>query len=158
MYLRDKWIITVITTIYICCSVYARSHLPIFVTITFVKNVVHWLGHWHHCICSGCHFLVSEKSIFICRLEPFDFRELLFVNWICVLLKLILFPFQDCNLYDLIKERNFPLSEEEIRKLVLQILQGLVYMHNNGYFHRDLKPGNMVLSSVRIMLPLYQQN
>jgi protein kinase len=60
---------------------------------------------------------------------------------------LILFPFQDCNLYDLIRERPVPFPEEEIRKLMIQILQGLVYMHNNGYFHRDLKPGNMVLSS-----------
>lgn len=36
-------------------------------------------------------------------------------------------------------QRSF--TEEEIRRLMYQMLQGLSHMHGNGYFHRDLKPG-----------------
>lgn len=39
------------------------------------------------------------------------------------------------------REKQRPFSEEEIRGLMSQVLQGLSYMHRNGYFHRDLKPG-----------------
>lgn len=38
------------------------------------------------------------------------------------------------------------LSEEEIRALMSQVLQGLSHVHKNGYFHRDLKPGNDILT------------
>lgn len=58
-----------------------------------------------------------------------------------------IFEHMDCNLYDLIRERPVPFPEEEIRKLMIQILQGLVYMHNNGYFHRDLKPENLLVTN-----------
>lgn len=37
------------------------------------------------------------------------------------------------------KERLF--SEAEVRNWCFQVFQGLVYMHQRGYFHRDLKPG-----------------
>jgi len=53
------------------------------------------------------------------------------------------FSFQECNLYDVIRERQVPFPEGGIRNFMVQILQGLAYMHNNGYFHRDLKPGNV---------------
>lgn len=56
------------------------------------------------------------------------------------------FSFQDCNLYDVIRERQVPFSEVDIRNYMVQILQGLAYMHNNGFFHRDLKPGNVACS------------
>lgn len=59
-------------------------------------------------------------------------------------LSVIDFFFQECNLYDVIRERQAAFSEEEIRNFMVQILRGLVYMHNNGYFHRDLKPGIFV--------------
>jgi serine/threonine protein kinase len=39
---------------------------------------------------------------------------------------------------------------------MVQILQGLAYMHNNGYFHRDLKPGNMACRYyIGLMLSLF---
>lgn len=48
---------------------------------------------------------------------------------------------QDCNLYQLIKDRQKPFSEEEIRSFMKQVLRGLSHMHKKGFFHRDLKPG-----------------
>ncbi|CAA6659875.1 unnamed protein product [Spirodela intermedia] len=36
-------------------------------------------------------------------------------------------------------------SEAEIRGYLSQVLQGLGYMHKNGYFHRDLKPGICII-------------
>ena len=34
-----------------------------------------------------------------------------------------------------------PFSEAQVRHWTYQILQGLEHMHSNGYFHRDMKPG-----------------
>ncbi|KAG8061771.1 hypothetical protein GUJ93_ZPchr0003g17364 [Zizania palustris] len=57
-----------------------------------------------------------------------------------------IFENMECNLYDVIRESQTALSEEEIRNFMVQILQGLAYMHNNGYFHRDLKPENLLVT------------
>lgn len=46
------------------------------------------------------------------------------------------------------KEQQKSFSEEEIRGLMTQVLQGLAYVHKNGYFHRDLKPGIELFNSV----------
>ncbi|TVU44148.1 hypothetical protein EJB05_03582 [Eragrostis curvula] len=58
-----------------------------------------------------------------------------------------IFEHMECNLYDVIRERQVAFSEGDIRSFMLQILQGLAYMHNNGYFHRDLKPENLLVSN-----------
>ena len=57
---------------------------------------------------------------------------------------------QDCNLYQLMKDRTTYMSESRIRSWCYQILQGLAYIHKHGYFHRDMKPGfDAVLSMTR---------
>ncbi|XP_031377270.1 cyclin-dependent kinase F-4 [Punica granatum] len=56
------------------------------------------------------------------------------------------FEYMECNLYQLIKDRERLFSEAEIRNWCFQVLQGLAYMHQRGYFHRDLKPENLLVS------------
>ena len=41
---------------------------------------------------------------------------------------------------DLHKYLSSPLPEKEARQIVFQILEGLQFMHDIGFAHRDLKP------------------
>jgi serine/threonine protein kinase len=34
-----------------------------------------------------------------------------------------------------------PLPESEAQQITFQILEGLFFLHDNGFAHRDLKPG-----------------
>ena len=58
------------------------------------------------------------------------------------------FEYMRENLYQLMKERyesgdkTFP--EHIIRNMMYQVLQGLAFMHKHGYFHRDMKPENLL--------------
>nr|XP_019705611.1 cyclin-dependent kinase F-4 isoform X2 [Elaeis guineensis] len=52
----------------------------------------------------------------------------------------LVFEYMDCNLYQLMKDRGKVFSENEIRNWSFQIFQALAFMHQHGYFHRDLKP------------------
>ncbi|KAK3145496.1 hypothetical protein QOZ80_3BG0253530 [Eleusine coracana subsp. coracana] len=63
-----------------------------------------------------------------------------------------IFEHMECNLYDVIREKQVAFSEVDIRNFMLQILQGLAHMHNNGYFHRDLKPENLLVSNSTIKI------
>jgi male germ cell-associated kinase len=55
------------------------------------------------------------------------------------------FEFLDCNLYQVVKDRDKLLPESRIRNWLFQIFQGLAYMHKHGYFHRDMKPENVLV-------------
>lgn len=50
------------------------------------------------------------------------------------------------NLYQMCKEREKLLPEAKVRNYVFQILQGLAYMHKHGFFHRDMKPENLLVT------------
>ncbi|GMH25829.1 hypothetical protein Nepgr_027672 [Nepenthes gracilis] len=58
-----------------------------------------------------------------------------------------IFEYMEHSLYQIMKERQMPFSEEEIRSFMTQILQGLAHMHSNGYFHRDLKHENLLVTN-----------
>mmetsp|Transcript_36736 Transcript_36736/g.87291 ORF Transcript_36736/g.87291 Transcript_36736/m.87291 type:complete len:248 (-) Transcript_36736:1261-2004(-) len=62
------------------------------------------------------------------------------------------FEFLDCNIYQLMKDRDKLFPESRIRNWMYQILQGLAYIHKQGYFHRDMKPENLLVfkDSVKI--------
>lgn len=63
-----------------------------------------------------------------------------------------IFEHMEYNLYQVIKDRQTPLPEADIRSLMSQVLQGLAHMHNNGYFHRDLKPENLLVTNDTIKI------
>jgi len=107
--------------------------------IVAVKKMKRKFYHWEECISLRevkALQKLNHPNIVQLKEVTLENHELFFI-----------FEHMDCNLYDVIRERSAPFSEEEIRKFMLQILQGLVYMHNNGYFHRDLKPENLLVSN-----------
>lgn len=52
----------------------------------------------------------------------------------------------------MIKEREKPFTEEEIRRFMKQVLQGLSHMHKKRFFHRDLKPGKAYNSFSKFLM------
>uniref|UniRef100_A0A671VX18 non-specific serine/threonine protein kinase n=1 Tax=Sparus aurata TaxID=8175 RepID=A0A671VX18_SPAAU len=55
------------------------------------------------------------------------------------------FEYMKENLYQLMKDReNKMFSENEIRNILFQVLSGLVFVHKHGFFHRDMKPENLL--------------
>lgn len=56
----------------------------------------------------------------------------------------MVFEFMEANLYDYTKDRKQLLPEAEVKVITIQVLHGLEYMHKIGYFHRDMKPENLL--------------
>jgi len=50
---------------------------------------------------------------------------------------------------DLYKHLTSPLPESEGQSIILQVLEGLKFMHQNGFAHRDLKPAVSMLTLIR---------
>ena len=57
----------------------------------------------------------------------------------------LVFEYMERDLFELMKS-NSPkhLSENKIRAITYQTLLGLAYMHKYGFFHRDMKPENLL--------------
>lgn len=56
---------------------------------------------------------------------------------------------QDCNLYQMVKDRDKYFAEPRVRNWCYQILQGLAFMHKQGYFHRHVYAQAGLLSQAR---------
>jgi len=54
------------------------------------------------------------------------------------------FEYMKENLYQLMKDREKLFPESIIRNILFQVLQGLAFMHRHGFFHRDMKPENLL--------------
>ena len=62
----------------------------------------------------------------------------------------MLFELLDMDLYRMMQMRKLnddPFSHEEVRHIILQIATSLEYIHSHGFFHRDVKPENIIFES-----------
>lgn len=55
------------------------------------------------------------------------------------------FEYLEQNVYEMTKSRKKFLPEQRVRKYMYQIIAGLAYMHKHGFFHRDMKPENLLV-------------
>ena len=58
----------------------------------------------------------------------------------------LVFELLGSSLLKTIQTANQPFLENEIRFIISQILQGLNFIHRAGFFHRDIKPDNLLWS------------
>lgn len=58
----------------------------------------------------------------------------------------LVFEFMDANLYEFMKARKKHLPEGKVRNIMFQTMQALLHVHKHGYFHRDMKPENLLVS------------
>ena len=65
----------------------------------------------------------------------------------------LVFEYMKTDLLELMKEQEpNKLSEEQIRDIMYQTLLGLSFMHKYGFFHRDMKPENLLLNGKKIKI------
>uniref|UniRef100_A0A182RGW0 Protein kinase domain-containing protein n=1 Tax=Anopheles funestus TaxID=62324 RepID=A0A182RGW0_ANOFN len=57
----------------------------------------------------------------------------------------LIMDLMDMSLYDYMQTRTRPFSESRVRKMLYQIVTGLGHLHQNGIFHRDVKPENILV-------------
>jgi serine/threonine protein kinase len=58
----------------------------------------------------------------------------------------LIFEFMEKNMYECMKDRTKPFPESAIRNMMYQVFQGMAFMHKQGYFHRDMKPENIMIT------------
>ncbi|KAK8877817.1 hypothetical protein M9Y10_004580 [Tritrichomonas musculus] len=54
--------------------------------------------------------------------------------------------YPDGSLLKTIQNHNKPFTEDEVRNVIGQLLEGLAFVHRQGFFHRDIKPENLLWS------------
>lgn len=57
----------------------------------------------------------------------------------------LVFEVMESNLHDWIRSQKEPLTEDGVRSLAYRLLVATQHVHACGYFHRDLKPQNVLI-------------
>ena len=78
-------------------------------------------------------------------------KQIIFINKTGTLN--LVFEFMETDLLELMKSREpKQLKEDQIRDIMHQTLLGLSFMHKYGFFHRDMKPENLLLTGNKIKI------
>lgn len=59
-------------------------------------------------------------------------------------------PVESETLENLITTKNISQDSHTLNQLLKQLLEGLAYIHYNGIIHRDIKPGNILISATGV--------
>jgi serine/threonine protein kinase len=63
-------------------------------------------------------------------------------KYICIVTEF----YEEGTLFDLLARRNTGLPEEKVWAFARQLLESLLFVHDHGVIHRDMKPSNVLLS------------
>lgn len=63
----------------------------------------------------------------------------------------MVFPYMDHDLSGLLDNPSVTFKEAQIKCYMLQLLQGLRYLHDNNILHRDMKAANLLISNKGIL-------
>jgi len=58
----------------------------------------------------------------------------------------LVFEYCEKNIIQMMNEFSSPMTESQIKDLILQVLNGLSELHRKGFFHRDMKPDNILVN------------
>ena len=65
----------------------------------------------------------------------------------------LVFEYMKQDLLELMKSKEpNHLDESEIKDIIFQTLQGLTHMHKYGFFHRDMKPENLLINDKMVKI------
>ena len=78
-------------------------------------------------------------------------KQIIFINKTGTLN--LVFEYMEKDLFALMKSREpKTLSEYEIKDFIYQTLLGLAHMHKYGFFHRDMKPENLLITNNKLKI------
>ena len=61
------------------------------------------------------------------------------------------FEFMEQNIYQLMKDHKKGFAEQEVKSIMYQTILGLAYIHKHGFFHRDMKPEDLLVKENNIV-------
>ena len=57
----------------------------------------------------------------------------------------LVFEFMVSDLSEMIHNIEDPLKENQVKRYIQMLLQGVAYLHSQSIMHRDLKPANLFI-------------
>uniref|UniRef100_A0A182MBB2 Protein kinase domain-containing protein n=1 Tax=Anopheles culicifacies TaxID=139723 RepID=A0A182MBB2_9DIPT len=96
--------------------------------------------------CSDLHCDVAYPEIQLMRSVPSHPNIMHIFDYVFENSSLtLIMDLMDMSLYNYMQTRARPFSENRVRKMLYQIALGLEHLHQNGVFHRDVKPENILV-------------